>query len=117
MKFTFKTGIYLVVATTIATLVAIGGAYQLSVTERVGQAKAEAQSQRIIAELEELVSAKEAAESATLNYLVSRSDQELEQLRRAEASCEIKIAHLAEFVAGKAQQKSRLVRVVLAPND
>jgi PAS domain S-box-containing protein len=114
MKFTFKTGIYLVVATTIATLVAIGGAYQLSVTERVGQAKAEAQSQRIIAELEELVSAKEAAESATLNYLVSRSDQELAQLRRAEASCEIKIAHLAEFVAGNAEQQRRVVVLDLA---
>lgn len=85
MKFTFKTGIYLIVATTIVTLVAIGGAYQLSVAERVEQAKADAQSQRIIAKLEELVSAKEAAASATLNYLVSRSDQELEQLRKSSA--------------------------------
>src|SRR5476649_2530613 len=107
MKFTFKMGIYLILATTIATLVAIGGAYQLSVTERVEQAKAEAQSQRIIAKVEELVRAKEAAESAILNYLVSRSEQELEQLRKAEASCEVEIAQLAEFVAGDAEQQRR----------
>jgi CHASE3 domain sensor protein len=110
MKFTFKMGIYLVVATTIATLVAIGGAYQLSVTERVEQAKAEAQSQRIIAKLEELVRAKEAAESATLNYLVSRLDQDLEQLRKAGASRDIEIAHLAEFVAGNAVERRRATR-------
>lgn len=40
MKLTFKMGVYLVVATTITALVAIGGAYQLSVTERVEPAKA-----------------------------------------------------------------------------
>ena len=57
MKFTFKMGIHLVVAPSIARLVAIGGAYQLSVTERVKQAQAEAQSQHIIAKLEDLVSA------------------------------------------------------------
>jgi hypothetical protein len=38
MKFTFKVGICLVVAITIATLVAIGGVCRLSVTERVEQA-------------------------------------------------------------------------------
>lgn len=45
MKFSFTMGVYLVLATTVATLVAIGGAYQLSVTERGKQADAEAQSQ------------------------------------------------------------------------
>ena len=114
MKFSFRIGIYLVLATTIATLVAIGAAYQLSVTDRVDHAKAEAQSQRILAKLEELASAKEAAESATLNYLVSRSDQELEQLRKTEAGCEIEIARLAEFVAGNAEQQRRVALLDLA---
>ncbi len=114
MKFTFKTGIYLVVATTIATLVAIGGAYQLSVTERVEQAKAETQSQRIIAKLEELVSAKEEAESATLNYLIGRSEQELEQLRKAGARSQIEIVYLAEFVADNAIQQHRVAALDVA---
>ena len=47
MKFSFKIGVYLVLATTIAVLIAVGGAYQLSVTERVEQVNAELKSQRI----------------------------------------------------------------------
>ncbi len=54
MKFSFRIGVYLVLATTIAMLITIGGAYRLSVTEQVEQANAEAKSQRILAKLEEL---------------------------------------------------------------
>ena len=35
MHFSFKIGFYLVLATTVAMLITIGGAYQLSVTEQV----------------------------------------------------------------------------------
>lgn len=107
MKFSFRMGMYLVLATAVATLVAIGGAYQLSVSERVKQADAEAQSQRTIAKLEELVSAKEMAEFATLEYLVSGSERDLEPLRKVQASSKIEIARLAEFVAGNAAQERR----------
>src|SRR5476649_1271998 len=48
---------------------------------------------------------------------VSRSDQELEQLRKSAASCEIEIAHLARFVAGNAarQRRAALWRVTIKP--
>jgi CHASE3 domain sensor protein len=114
MTFSFKIGIYLVLATTIAMLVAIGGAYQLTVTERVEQANAEAQRQRIVAKLEELVSAAGKAEAATLSYLIGRSDQDLEQLRKAEARSRIEIVYLAEFVAGNAEQHERVAALELA---
>jgi PAS domain S-box-containing protein len=114
MKFSFKFGIYLVIATTIAMLVAIGGAYQLSVTERLEQANAEAQRQRVIAKLEELVSAAETAEAATLSYLIGRSEQDLERLRRAEARCRLEIVYLAEFVAGSSDQQERVAALDLA---
>ena len=114
MKFSFRMGIYLVLATAIAMLVAIGGAYQLTVTERVDQANAEAQRQRIIAKLEELVSATETAETATLSYLISRSEQDLEQLRKAGARSQVDIVYLAEFVAGNAEQQQRVAALGVA---
>jgi len=108
MNFSFRIGVYLVLATTIAMLVAIGSAYQLTVTERVEQANAEAQRQRILAKLEELVSATEKAEGATLSYLIGRSAQDLEKLRQAETRCQVEIVYLAEFVAGNAEQQRRV---------
>ena len=108
MKFTFKIGVYLVLATTIAMLVAIGGAYQLTVTERVDQANAEAQRQRILTKLEELVSAVETAESATLSYIVRASEPDLEELRKAGARYEIEIVYLGEFVTGNQEQQRRV---------
>jgi CHASE3 domain sensor protein len=114
MKFSFKIGVYLVLATTIAMLVAIGGAYQLTVTERVEQANAEAQRQRIIAKLEELVSTAQTAETATLGYVVSPSEQVLERLRSAEARSQVEIVYLAEFVAGNADQQERVAALQAA---
>lgn len=114
MNFSFKTGVYLVLATTIAMLVAIGGAYQLTVTERVDQAYAEAQRQRIVAKLEELVSATETAESATLSYVVRASEQDLEELRKAGARCQVDLVYLAEFVAGNAGQQHRVTALEVA---
>src|SRR3990172_2738041 len=107
MKFSFRIGVYLVLATTIAMLITIGGAYQLSVAEQVEQVNAEAKSQRILAKLEELVSTREAVESATLSYIISRSEQDLQRLREAEASCRTNIAQLAQFVADDAEQQRR----------
>ena len=107
MKFSFKLGFYLVLATTIAMLVAIGGAYQLTVTERVDHANAEVLRQRVVAKLEELVSASEMAESATLSYLVGRSEEELEQVRKAEIRWQVELVYLAEFVSGNADQQRR----------
>jgi len=117
MKFSFKIGIYLVLATTIAMLAAIGGAYQLTVTERVEQAHAETQRQRIVAKLEELVSAAESAESATLSYLIGRSEQDLEQLHNAEARGQVEIVYLAEFVAGNAGQQERVAALDAAAKN
>ena len=107
MKFSFRIGIYLVLATTIAMLITIGGAYQLSVTEHVEQANAEGKSQRILAKLEELISAREAAESATLNYIMNPSEPDLQRLRETEANCRIGIAQLAQSVADDAEQQRR----------
>src|SRR5665647_281505 len=107
MKFSFRTGIYLVLATTIAMLITIGGAYQLSVLDQVEQANAEAKSQRILAKLEELVSAREAVESATLSYIISDAEQDLQRLRQAEANCRTGIAQVAQFVADDAEQRRR----------
>jgi hypothetical protein len=73
MKFSFRIGVYLILATTIAMLVTLGGAYKLSVTEQVQQAGAEANSRRIFTKLEELVSAGAAVESAALNHLIGRA--------------------------------------------
>ncbi|MCX7142854.1 MAG: PAS domain-containing protein [Proteobacteria bacterium] len=111
MKFTFRIGVYLVLATTIALLAAIGGAYQLTVTERVEQANAEVQRQRVQAKLEELVGTMETAEAATLGYIVGRSEQDLERLRQAGARCQVEIAYLAEFVAGNAGQRGRVAEI------
>jgi PAS domain S-box-containing protein len=108
MKFSFRTGVYLVLATTIALLVAIGSAYQLTVTERVENANAEAQRQRITAKLEEFVSTLEAADSATLSYVISRSERDLERLRLAGARGQVDILDLAEFVADNAAQRERV---------
>ncbi len=107
MKFSFRMGIYLVLATTIAMLLAIGGAYQLGVTERVEQANAEAQSQRTVAKLDELVSAREAVESATLNFIMNPSEAALQRLRELKANCRIGIAQLAQSVAEDAGQQRR----------
>ena len=73
MKFGFEIGIYLVLATTIAMLPALGSACRLSVTERVDQASAEAQNQRVLAKLEELMRSRAAVKSATLGYMIGRS--------------------------------------------
>ena len=107
MKFSFRTGIYLVLATTIAMLITIGGAYQLSVTEQVEQSNSETRSQRILAELEELVSAREAVESAALSYIISPEAPDLQRLRQAEANCRSGIAQLAEYVADDPEQRRR----------
>lgn len=108
MTFSFRMGIYLVLATTIAMLVAIGGAYQLGVTERVDEATADAQSQRIIAKLEELVSAGEAAESHTLSYLISHSPQDLAGLRGALEKRRLQITELAQL-AGDTREREQTV--------
>jgi PAS domain S-box-containing protein len=89
-------------------LVAIGSAYQLTVTERVDQANAEAQRQRVLVKLEELVSAVEKAEAATLSYLIARSAHDLDKLRQSEARCQMAILYLAEFVSGNAEQRRRV---------
>lgn len=107
MKFSFRTGIYLILATTIAMLVTLGGAYKLSVTEQVRQANADARSQRIFAKLEELVSARAAVELATLSHIISRSGPDLERLRQAESDCRIVVAQLARMVSDDAAQKQR----------
>jgi len=107
MKFSFRTGIYLVLATTIAMLITIGGAYQLSVTEQVEQAQPDAKTRRILAKLEELVSDWEATESATLSYVIGNTDAELQRLREAEANFRSGIAQLAQFVADDVEQSRR----------
>ncbi len=107
MQFSFRIGIYLVLATTIAMLITIGGAYQLSVTEQVEHATAETKSQRMLAKLEELVSAREAVESATLSYVISRSERDLQRLHETGADCSREIAQLAQLVADDAEQRRR----------
>ena len=57
MKFSCISDIFLVLATAIATRVAIDDARRLSVTKRLEQANVEGQSQCIIAKIEDLVSA------------------------------------------------------------
>ena len=104
MKFSFKFGIYLVLATTIAMLVTLGGAYQISVTEQAAQTGAKAKGQLVLAKLEELAGSREAVEAATLTYLVSLSDQDRERLREAEASRGNSIAQLARIVADDPEQ-------------
>ena len=99
MKFSFKIGIYLVLATAIAMLVTLGGAYQLSVTEQAAEATASVKSKEILAKLEELAGSREAVEGATLSYLVSGSDQDATRLREAEASRRTRIAQLGRIVA------------------
>ena len=107
MKFSFRIGVYLVLATAIAMLITIGGAYQLSVTEQVQQAGAEIRSQRILAKLDDLESAWEAVESATLSYVSSNAETALQQLREADARCRSGIAQLARFVAEDTEQQPR----------
>jgi len=108
MKFSFKFGIYLVLATTIAMLVTLGGAYQISVTEQAAQTGAKAKGRMVLAKLEELAGSREAVEAATLNYLVSLSEQDRERLREAEARRGNGIAQLARIVADD-QEQSRHV--------
>ena len=107
MQFSFRIGIYLVLATTIATLITLGGAYQLSVTEQVGQTNAEGKTQRILAKLEELVGTREAVESANLRYLMNPSEPELQQLRETETNSRAAIAQLAQLVAGNGEKQRR----------
>ncbi len=114
MKFSFRIGIYLVLATTIAMLITLGGAYQLSVTEQVEQASAETKSQRILAKLEELVSARGAVESSTLSYVIGRSERQLQRLGETENSLRIEIAQLARLVGDDAAQRRRAAALELA---
>jgi len=114
MKFSFKIGVYLVLATTIAVLIAVGGAYQLSVTERVEQVNAELKSQRIRGTLEKLVSARVAVEFATLSHIVDNAHQDLRRLREMETDCRFKIAQLAQIVAADAEQRRRAAELDLA---
>jgi len=107
MKFSFRIGAYLVLATTIALLITIGGAYEVSVTAQLEQADAEARSLRIFAKLEELVSTREAVESATLSYIISRAEPDLQRLREADAASRANIALLAQAVADDAEQRRR----------
>lgn len=107
MKFSFRIGIYLVLATTIAMLITIGGAYRLSVTEQVELANVEAQSQRVLAKLEELGRAREEVEFATLNYIIGHTEQDLQRLRATETGRRTSIAQLAEFVADNDRQRHR----------
>ena len=114
MKFSFNFGIYLVLATTIAMLITVGGAYRLSVTAQVEEADADAGSRRVLAKLEKLVSAREAVETATLNYIINRSEQDLQRLRQTEADCRADIAQLALLAAGDAEQQRRAAALELA---
>jgi two-component system sensor histidine kinase/response regulator len=107
MRLSSATGINLVLATGIAMLLAIGVAYHLSVAGQVDQANAETKSQRILAKLEEIFADTKAAESATLGYLINRSARDMERLRRAEAINQVELSHLAESVAGNAEQGRR----------
>ncbi len=107
MQFSFRIGIYLVLATTIAMLITLGGAYQLSVTEQLEQANAEGETQRILAKLEELVGTRAAVESATLRYLMNPSAPELQRLRETEADSRTSIAQLAQLVADDGAQQRR----------
>jgi PAS domain S-box-containing protein len=114
MQFSFRIGIYLVLATTIAMLITLGGAYQLSVTEQVEQANAEGKTQRILAKLEELVGTREAVESATLRYLMNPSEPELQRLRETEANSRTAIAQLAQLVADNGEQQRRAATLAAA---
>ena len=114
MKFSLKIGAYLVVATTIAMLITIGSAYQLSVTEQADDENARAKSQQVFAKLEELASIREAVEATTLAYLVSRSDQDLQRLREVETRRETYIALLARTVADDPEQSRRAAGLAAA---
>jgi PAS domain S-box-containing protein len=114
MKFSFRTGVYLILATTIAMLVTLGSAYKLSVTEQVQHAGAEANSQRIFTKLEELVSAGAAVESAALSHLIGRAGPDLRRLRQAEADYRTHLAQLAQLVSGDAAQKRRTAQLEAA---
>ncbi|MBE0614652.1 MAG: PAS domain-containing protein [Burkholderiales bacterium] len=105
MKFSFKSGVYLVLATTIAVLITIGGAYQLSVTENAEQTEAQARGQNIVSKVETLLGSREAVESAALAYIISDSAHDLQLLHEAEASCRNIIGQLAQLVAGDAEQQ------------
>ena len=107
MQFSFRLGIYLVLATTIAMLITLGGAYQLGVTEQIEQANAQGKTQRILAKLEQLVGTRESVESATLRYLMNPSDAELGRLRETEDNSRTVIAQLAQLVADDSEQQQR----------
>jgi len=114
MKFSFRIGIYLVLATTIAMLITLGGAYQLSVTEQVEQASAETKSQRILGRLEELVSAREAVESSTLSYIIGHSERNLQRMSENENDLRAGIAQLARLVGDDAEQQRHAAALALA---
>jgi len=107
VKLSFKFGIYMALATTMAMLITLGGAYQLSVTEQLDRATEDANSQRVLAKIEGLVNAKEAMEAATIAYIVSESDKDLRHLFDSEATCRKRIAQLGELVAQSTAQRQR----------
>ena len=117
MNFSFRFGVYLVLATTIAVLITVGGAYQVSVTAQLEQADAEARSLRVLSKLEELVRAKAAVESATLHYVVSGSEQDLQRLRETEEQCRVSIEQLTGLVAGDAGQERRAAALGAAATE
>jgi len=118
MKFSFRIGVYLVLATTIALLITIGGAYQLTVTQQVEQARAEVKAQRVLAELEALVRARQAARSATLSEVISGSGQELQRLHESETDCRRHVAQLALLVDGEQRRRAAaLDAAAISMND
>ena len=105
MKFTFKFGLYLVLATTIAVLITIGGAYQLSLTENAEYTETQARGKRIVSKIEELLGSREEVESAALAYIISDSATDLRRLHEAKARCRDIIGQLAQMVSGDAEQQ------------
>ena len=107
MNFSFRTAAYLVVATSIAMLITVGGAYQLSVTEQVEYATAEAKYQQVTTKLGELSAARESMESATLAYMASGGEGDRDRLRAARAGLHAGVAQLSKLVADDAEQQPR----------
>jgi PAS domain S-box-containing protein len=118
MRFSFRIGIYLVLATTIAMLVTIGGAYQLAVTQQVERAKGDVRNQRVLAGLEALVRARQAAQTATLSQILSGSEAELQRLHRSQADCRRSADQLALLVdGGQRRRAAALAATALAMAD
>ena len=114
MRFSLRVGAYLALATTVATLITLGGAYQLIVTEQLEQANADAQAQRVLAKLEELAGNKRAMESATLSYVIAPSAQDLQRLRESEDQCRAYLRQLAQIVADNPEQRQRAASLEVA---